>query len=353
MNDQSIPVAVLGATGYAGEGAVRLLLNHPHFRLVHVGSDRLSGQPLAEAVPELAGLTDLVLASDDPQTIRDSGAQAIVLCKKSPEVTQVVPQLLAQGLRIVDVGAEFRLRDLADYRRWYGDEHACPELLSEAVYGLSECQAPAIAKARVVGNPGCYATSVLLPLIPLLAARLLDLTHDICAIGYSGVSGAGKKFVPGNNNLFYAMSGNLHSYRASNHQHRGEIQQECARAAQAAVPVRFMPHLAPLVRGIHTSITATMRPEVELAQLQQAWDQAYGGKTFIRQRADCRAVEVAQVAHSNFCDMAMEVDQQFPNKVLITSALDNVVKGASGQAVQNLNIMYGVPETSGLLQPPM
>lgn len=341
-----VPVAVLGATGYAGEGTVKILLGHPHAELVHVGSDRLPGTPISEVVPELAGACDLHLAPDDPETIAKSGAKVIVLCKKSPEVTTVVPELLTRGMRLIDIGAEFRLRSVDDYRAWHHADHACPELLADAVYGLSEWAHDAIAQAQVVGNPGCYATAVLLPLLPLLRAGALDVAQDICAIGYSGVSGAGKKFVEGNNNLFYAMSGNLHSYRAHNHQHRGEINQECSLAAGAAVNVRFIPHLAPLVRGIHVTITATPQAGYSVADLQQLWQEAYAGSPFVRTRASCREVEVGTVAYSNCCDMAVEADG---DRLIITSALDNLVKGASGQAVQNLNIMCGLPQETGLL----
>lgn len=346
MSHQSIPVAVLGATGYAGEGTVKALLGHPHCSLVHVGSDRLGGTALADAVPELSGQCDLILSEDRPEVIRASGAKVVILCKKSPEVTRVVPELLAAGLRVIDIGAEFRLRDVRDYARWHGDQHACPELLGEAVYGLSEIHHAAIATARVVGNPGCYATSVLMPLIPLLREGLLRLDADICALGYSGVSGAGKRFVEGNNNLFYAMDGNLHSYRATSHQHLGEIGQECSVAAGSAVHVRFIPHLAPLVRGIHTTITATLVDGCDVTALYDCWRQYFGERPFVRIRVNCRAVEVGHVAGTNFIDFGAEADGQ---RVVITSALDNLVKGASGQAVQNLNIMHGLPETCGLL----
>ena len=163
---QPTPVAVLGATGYAGEVAVRILLGHPGFRLVHVGSDRAHGTRLADAAPAFAGETDLVLAPDTPAAIVASGARAVLLAKKSPEVTKVVPELLAKGLRLVDIGAEFRLREHAAYQKWYGDDHACPQLLPSAIYGLSEIHGAAIKAAQVVGNPGCFATCVLLPLIP-------------------------------------------------------------------------------------------------------------------------------------------------------------------------------------------
>ncbi|TVR07921.1 MAG: N-acetyl-gamma-glutamyl-phosphate reductase [Planctomycetota bacterium] len=341
-----VPVAVLGATGYAGEGTVKILLGHPHAEIVHVGSDRLPGTPLSEVVPELAGACDLTLAPDDPETIAASGAQVIFLCKKSPEVTTVVPSLLAKGMRLIDIGAEFRLRSIDDYRTWHHAEHACPEVLADAVYGLSEWAPEAIAAARVVGNPGCYATAVLLPLLPLLRGGALDLSQDICAIGYSGVSGAGKKFVEANNNLFYAMSGNLHSYRAHNHQHRGEINQECSHAAGAGVNVRFIPHLAPLVRGIHVTITATPLPGWTIADMQKLWQDTYARSPFVRPRETCRAVEVGTVAGSNCCDMAMEADG---DRLIITAALDNLVKGASGQAVQNFNIMCGFAQETGLL----
>ena len=341
-----IPVAILGATGYAGEGALRILLGHPGFTVVHAGSDRLGGRPLAEAAPAFAGETDLVLREDTPEQILASGATAVILAKKSPDVTKVVPALLAAGLRLVDIGAEFRLHDPAAYQTWYKEAHHCPQLLAEAVYGLSEVHTEAIRRARVVGNPGCYATSMLLPLIPLVKAGLLAAGAPLCAVGYSGLSGAGKRFIESNNNLFYAVNENLHSYKPVGHQHTGEVDQELSLAAGAATHCTFIPHLAPITRGIHTTLTATLAPGASSEQVLTAWRQAYAGRRFVRVRSSPREVEVGNVAGSNFCDIAAVADGR---TLIITSALDNLVKGASGQAVQNLNLMFGLPEEAGLL----
>jgi len=245
---ESIPVAVLGATGYAGEFATRILLEHPRFLLVHLGSDRLAGTRYADAVPAFAGDTELKLEPDDADALERSGAKAIVLAKKSPEITALVPELLAHGIRLVDIGAEFRLREIERYRRHYGDGHDCPELLEEAVYGLSETHRDAIADARVVGNPGCYATSILLPLLPLLRAGLIDHDSPMVSTSYSGASGAGKRHLQSNNNLFYAVNENLHCYQALTHKHHGEIDQELSAAAGTDVHLRFVPHLAPITR---------------------------------------------------------------------------------------------------------
>ncbi len=341
-----IPVAVLGATGYAGEGAVRILLGHPGFRLVHVGSDRLAGTPLAEAVPSLAGETDLVLGEDTPAAIMQSGAKAVILAKKSPDVTKVVPELMKKGMRLVDVGAEFRLRTADAYATWYKEEHACPELLAKAVYGLSEWRPVEIAAAKIVGNPGCYATSMLLPLLPLAKAGLIYRTAPIVAIGYSGLSGAGKRFIESNNNLFYAVNENLHSYKPVGHQHTGEVDQELALAAGNTLHCTFVPHLAPITRGIHTTITLTLAANASLSQVLDAWRSTYAGRRFVRVRASPKDVEVANVAGTNCCDIAAAVDGR---TLIIASALDNLIKGASGQAVQNLNLMFGLPEDQGLL----
>lgn len=341
-----IPVAILGATGYAGEVSVRILLNHPGFRIVHAGSDRVAGKALAEVVPAFAGETDLVLAADTVEAIRASGAKAVILAKKSVEVTKVVPALLDAGLKLVDIGAEFRLRDQAGYVKWHKEEHHCPELLPEAVYGLSETHSKAIAKARVVGNPGCFATSILLPLIPLLRAGLLERSA-LTAISYSGLSGAGKKFAEANNNLFYAIDGNLHSYKVVGHQHTGEIDQELTVAAGNPTHLTFVPHLAPIVRGIHSTITARLGAGITLDHITAAWQVAYAGRPFIRVRATPQQVEVAHVVGTNFADFAAAADGR---TLIITSAIDNLVKGASGQAVQNLNLMYGYPEETGLIR---
>jgi N-acetyl-gamma-glutamyl-phosphate reductase len=344
---QPIPVAVLGATGYAGEVAVRILLGHPAFSLVHVGSDRLGGTRLAEAVPAFAGETDVVLAPDTPEAIAASGARAVVLAKKSPEVTRVVPELLSRGMRLVDVGAEFRLRDIAAYRKWYGEDHACPQLLPQAVYGLCEIHRDAVTSAQVVGNPGCYATSVLLPLVPLVREGLLDLAAPLVSVGYSGISGAGKRYLESNNNLFYSINENLRTYKTVGHQHTGEIDQELSLAAGRGVHCSFVPHLAPLTRGILSTITATVREGVGAERVMAAWEAAYRGRPFVRLRPQPKDVEVANVTGTNFADLSAVADGR---TLIIASALDNLVKGASGQAVQNLNLMFGLPEDAGLLR---
>ncbi len=340
-----IPVAVLGATGYAGELSIRILLGHPGFTVVHAGSDRLGGTRLADAVPSFQGETDLVLSADTPEAIVASGAKAVILAKKSPEVAKVVPGLLAQGLKLVDIGAEFRLRSAAAYKQWYKEDHACPDLLPQAIYGLSEVHTAAIRAAGVVGNPGCYATSILLPLIPLLRAGLISA--PITAIGYSGLSGAGKRFTESNSNLFYACNENLHSYKPVGHQHTGEVDQELSAAAGSPAHCTFVPHLAPITRGIHTTLTAQLAAGATEAQVRETWQKAYAGRTFIRVRPNPKDVEVANVAGTNFADFSAAVDGR---TLIIASAIDNLVKGASGQAVQNLNLMFGYDETTGLVR---
>ena len=343
----AIPVAILGVTGYAGEIALRILLNHPHFTVVHAGSDRLHGQRIADAVPSFAGETNLVMAPDTPEAIRASGAKAVILAKKSPEVTKVVPELLKAGLKLVDVGAEFRLHDHAAYKKWYGDDHACPELLPTAVYGLSEVHTEAIRSASVVGNPGCFATTVILPLVPLLKSGLIDVSAPLVSVSYSGISGAGKRFIESNNNLFYAINENLHSYKAVGHQHTGEIDQELSLAAGAPVHCSFIPHLAPITRGIHSTITVTVKPGVTHEHITGAWGAAYGTRLFVRIRKTPKDVEVANTTGTNFIDIAAALDGR---TLIIAAVEDNLVKGASGQAIQNLNLMFGFDETTGLLR---
>jgi N-acetyl-gamma-glutamyl-phosphate reductase len=342
---QPIPVAILGVTGYAGEIALRILLGHPGFTVVHAGSDRLHGKRVADAVPSFEGETDLVMAPDTVEAIRASGAKAVVLAKKSPDVTKVVPDLLAAGLKLVDIGAEFRLRDPAAYQKWYKEEHHCPQVLPSAVYGLSEFRADAIRTAQVVGNPGCYATSMLVPLLPLVQNKLIG--GPIVAIGYSGISGAGKRFIESNNNLFYALNENLHSYKPVGHQHTGEVDQELTLAAGEPVHCTFVPHLAPITRGIHTTITATLADGVTVEQVFAAWKKAYAGRVFVRVRPTPKDVEVTNVAGTNFADISAAADGR---TLIIASAIDNLVKGASGQAVQNLNLMFGYPEETALLR---
>lgn len=346
MSNNSIPIAIVGATGYAGEGSLRILLGHPNFHIVHAGSDRLAGTPIGEAVPALAGeCPDLVLAADNPKTIIASGAQAVVLAKKSPEVTAIVPTLLKSGVKIVDIGAEFRLRSHDAYKRYYGDDHQCPEMLSQAVYGLSELNADAIRGADLVGNPGCYPTSILLPLIPLLKAGLLDLNQSLCSISYSGASGAGKRYLEKNNNLFYALNENMHSYKALQHQHTGEIDQELSLAAGEDVHLHFVPHLMPITRGIHSTITCSLNSGRQLGDVFQAWRERFSDSHFVRIHDEPQQVEVANTTGTNYIDISATADGQ---TLILFSAEDNLVKGAAGQAVQNLNLMYGFDEHCGL-----
>lgn len=339
-------VAVLGATGYAGELSTRIVLGHPRMRLVHVGSDRLAGTAYAEAVPAFAGDCELILAPDTPEALLAAKPDAVILAKKSPDVTEIVPQLVAAGVRLVDIGTEFRLRELAAYERWYKGPHACPELLPSAVYGLSEWHTEAIIRAQVVGNPGCYATTMLLPLLPLVAQGLIALDQQLVCIGYSGVSGAGKRFLESNNNLFYALNENLHAYKALGHQHQAEVDQELSATAGEAVHLRFVPHLAPITRGILCTISCTLRPGVDQEQIDAAWRQAYADRRFIRIRPTTQAVEVANVTATNYCDFAGIVEDDC---LIIHSATDNLIKGAAGQAVQNLNLQFGWDEGLGLV----
>ncbi|NRA39170.1 MAG: N-acetyl-gamma-glutamyl-phosphate reductase [Planctomycetes bacterium] len=346
MSNQSIPVAILGATGYAGEGCVRILLGHPGFHIVHAGSDRLAGSPLIEAVPALRGeCDDLMLTADTPEAIIASGAKAVLLAKKSPDVTKVVPQLVAAGIKIVDIGPEFRLRSIDDYNKWYHGPHDCPETLADAVYGLSELNTEKIAQASIVGNPGCYPTSILMPLIPLLRKGLINLSASICSVSYSGLSGAGKRFLESNNNLFYAMNENLHSYNALAHKHIAEIDQELSAAAGSAVHLQFIPHLAPITRGIHSTITCTLAADVSADDINAVWQESFADRNFVRICDNTNNVQISNVACSNYIDFAVQCDGP---QAVICSVEDNLVKGASGQAVQNLNIMFGYDETSGL-----
>jgi N-acetyl-gamma-glutamyl-phosphate reductase len=346
----SITVAIVGATGYAGEGAARILSGHPDFEIVHLGSDRLAGTAYGEAVPALRGLVGGVLRRDDPQTILASGAKAIVLAKKSPDVTRIVPELTAAGGRLIDIGAEFRFRSHEDYQTYHGDEHECPEWLPKAVYGLSEWRRDEIAEAQVVGNPGCFATSMLLPLLPLFANDLVDGGAPVAVISYSGLSGAGKRHIASNNNLFYAVNENMHSYKALGHQHRGEVNQELAAAAGSSWPkVSFVPHLAPITRGIHTTVSLQLSSGATVDDVYAAWEQAYAEKPFARIWKKPHEVEVLHSTGTNFCDFAAAAEGR---SLIITSALDNLIKGAAGQTVQNLNLMYGLDETAGLLQAP-
>lgn len=344
MNSQrKIDVSVVGASGYAGEELLRLLLAHPHARLVAASSRQYAGRPLAEIFPRFAHYeTARSVKFADPAEPDTSGAEIVFLALPHGVASEFARKALDAGKRVIDLSADFRTRDAAVYEEFYGGTHPAPELLARAVYGLPEFRRDEIRDAKLIACPGCYPTSILIPLLPLLRAKLIE-TDGIIADSMSGVSGAGRKAeVP---YLFAECNESLRPYGVPKHRHLSEIEQELSDAAGAKITIQFTPHLVPVTRGILTTIYA--RPLGDSAAINAAYESAYGSEPFIRVLGGNALPDTKNVVGTNFVEMAWRIDPR-TGRLIVMSAEDNVVKGTSGQAVQCFNIMCGFPETAGL-----
>jgi N-acetyl-gamma-glutamyl-phosphate reductase len=322
-------VAVLGATGYTGRELLRLLARHPLLQIAAA----MTARPGEVDPPDLP--VDPEIAPLDLDRLR--GLDGLFLCTPHGASATLATSLLALGAKVVDLSADFRLRDPTLYAQSYGHVHPAPELLSEAVYGLTERRRAEVARARLVANPGCYPTSVLLPLFPLLEAGLLSASAAIVADCKSGASGAGKS--PSSRTHFGNMHENFCAYAPGEHRHRPEIWQEAGTKR-----ITFVPHLLPVFRGILSTIYVEPRPGVGVAAIQSCLKERFRGEAFVRVY-DRGLPELNRVQHTNFCDIAVA---QADGLVVLVSAIDNLVKGASGQALQNMNLMLGLPEATGL-----
>jgi N-acetyl-gamma-glutamyl-phosphate reductase len=345
----TLRVAVVGATGYTGGELLRLLAGHPRATVTAVTSEQSAGKPLADVFPSLARVIDLPLVAFDPEKIAAQADLAFVALP-SGSAMQAVAQLAALGRRVVDLSPDYRFADPAVYRRWYAQPHRHTALLAKAVYGLPEFHRRRIAKARVVGNPGCYPTGALLALAPLAKKGLLRSDRAVIIDAKSGLSGAGR----GASLPYHFSEANegLMAYKVGHHRHQPEIVQELARLAKAAPPIVFTPHLVPMTRGIFCTIyaetTAALTPERALA-LYRGF---YRDEPFIRVLEPGESPQTKAVWGSNYCDLGVAVDPD-AKRVVLMAAIDNLVKGAAGQAIQNMNLMCGYPETLGLTAPPV
>lgn len=346
--DERVKVAVVGASGYSGEELVGLLLRHPRADLVCVTSRAEAGRRLDEVYlrfrdPRRANAP--VFVTTTVEAILASGATFAFLALPHGLAAEFAAPLSAAGLRVIDLSADFRLRDPAVYREFYGHEHPAPALLAGAVYGLPELRRAEIAKAQLVAAPGCYPTSVLVPLVPLLRRKLID-PAQILVSSMSGVSGAGRKADVAL--LFSELNESAKPYGSPKHRHLSEIEQELSLAAGAPVVINFTPHLIPITRGIVTTIYATPNRGLDVAKIGEAWIETYGAEPFVRLlEGEDRLPEIRHVVNTNFIDLAWRHDPR-TGRVILFSAEDNLVKGASGQAVQCFNLMAGFPEATGL-----
>lgn len=339
-------VAIAGASGYTGAELLRLLVQHAGAQVVALTAETHAGQPIQAVFPSLRGFCDLVCRPLDPIELA-AEAEFVFLALPHKASAQAGAALLARGARVLDLSADFRLKDEAAYPAWYGYEHPVPALLAEAVYGLPEIHREAIRTTRLTAVPGCYPTSAILALAPLLRGGLVDL-ETIVVDAISGVSGAGRK--PELGTHFSEVNESLKAYGVAKHRHTPEIEQELSRLAGPPLRVTFTPHLAPLTRGILTTVTARLAAARSTADLLEEYRRFYAGQRFVRVLPEGRLPETKHVLHSNLCDLGLVADGR-TGRVVVVSAIDNLVKGASGQAVQCFNVMAGLDEGIGLGMP--
>ena len=336
----AIRVGVVGATGYTGVELLRLLLAHPQVELALVTSRSESGRPVADVFPSLRGHTNLRYETPDKAAL--SKCQAVFFATPNGTAMHEVPALLKAGVKVVDLSADFRIRDAAVWKRWYGQEHASPDLLPRAVYGLPEFYRERIRGADLVANPGCYPTAVSLALLPLLREHAVD-TAGLIADAKSGVSGAGRKAEL--EALYGETSESFKAYKAAGHRHLPEIRQTLDEAAGASVDLTFVPHLVPMVRGIHATVYATAGGK---ADPQAIFTEFYAREPFVDVLPPGSHPETRGVRGTNVCRIAIHRPAENSSRIIVLSVIDNLVKGAAGQAIQNLNLMFQLPEATGL-----
>lgn len=337
-----IHVGVIGATGYAGAELIRILHGHPEVELSVITSRQYAGQPLSDIYPAFAGIIDLVCEAFDAESV---AARAEVVFTALPHKLpmDIAPLLIDKGLRVVDLSADFRFRRVGVYETYY-QPHSSPELSEKAVYGLSEIYRDDIAVANLIGNPGCYPTSILLPLIPLIREGVID-PGTIIADAKSGVSGAGRGLSLGSH--FSEVNEGFKAYKVAAHRHNPEMDEVLSREAKGGVHITFTPHLLPMTRGMLSTIYAGLARSLTEREIREILWNFYQESPFVRICPAERTPNTLQVRGTNFCDIGCAVDT-VAERVILISAIDNLVKGAAGQAVQNMNLMLGMREEAGL-----
>ena len=337
-----IKVGIVGGTGYTGVELLRLLVFHPQVQVLIITSRAQAGKSVADLFPNLRGHFDLTFTEPTLENL----AQCEVVFFATPNGTamQSVPELLSAGIKVIDLAADFRLKDVAVWQKWYGMAHVCPQLLEEAVYGLPEINRAKIAKARLVANPGCYPTAVQLGFLPLLEAGVID-AQNLIADAKSGVSGAGRKANVAM--LMGEVGESFKAYNVSGHRHWPEICQGLNAISAKPVGLTFVPHLVPMIRGIEATLYAKVLHDISLDEIQTLFSQRYQAEPYVDVLPPKSHPETRSVRGVNMCQLAVHRPQDGSNLVVL-SVIDNLVKGAAGQAIQNMNIMYNLPETMGL-----
>lgn len=344
MAKKGITVGIVGGTGYTGVELLRLLVQHPQCELRAITSRKEAGMGVAELFPNLRGRIGLKFS--DPAKAELAACDLVFFATPNGVAMEQARALLNAGVRIIDVAADFRIKDVALWEQWYGVKHACPELVAEAVYGLPEIHRERIREARLVANPGCYPTAVQLGFLPLVEAGIVDIDRLI-ADAKSGVSGAGRKAEV--HTLLAEASDNFKAYGVTGHRHLPEITQGLSAIAGRAIGLVFVPHLTPMIRGIHATLYARLTSKTDL---QALYESRFAQETFVDVMPAGSHPDTRSVRGANSCRIAVHKPRG-GDTVVVLSVIDNLVKGASGQAIQNMNIMFGFHESTGLEQLPL
>jgi N-acetyl-gamma-glutamyl-phosphate reductase len=343
-----IKVAVVGGTGYTGVELLRFLVTHPNVEVCVVTSRSEEGMLVSDMYPNLRGHLDVRFSVPNEDVL--ASCDLVFFATPNGVAMKSVEALLARGVKVIDLAADFRIKDIKEWSKWYGMEHACPNLVAEAVYGLPEVNREAIAKARLVANPGCYPTATQLGFLPLIEKGLVSL-DNLIADCKSGVSGAGRQANVGT--LLCESSESFSAYGVAGHRHLPEITQGLTSAAEEKVGLTFVPHLTPMIRGIHSTLYATLKNvDMSAQELQNLYEERYKDEPFVDVMPAGSHPATRNVKGANTCQMAIHIPQG-GNTVVILSVIDNLVKGAAGQAIQNMNIMFGFDERMGINAPAM
>ncbi len=342
-----IRAGILGATGYAGAEVCRLLATRDDVEITLLGSQSYVGQNFSDIYTNLKGILDLECEAGDVDTVAEK-CDVVFTALPHGASKEVIPKLYEKGLTVIDLSGDFRYNDVKVYEKWYGDKHCAPHLLGVSVYGLPELHREEIKKTKLIANPGCYTTCSILAIAPLLDAKIGD-TKNIIIDAKSGVTGAGRSAkVP---SLFCECDESLKAYGVGTHRHTSEIEQELSLVAGEEITLSFTPHLVPIKRGILATSYVNLLKDVSAEELVTLYKEFYKGEKFVRILDAGKLPEIKNVAHSNYIDIGIVVDKRL-RRAVIVSCIDNLIKGAAGQAVQNMNIVFGREESAGLLMPP-
>lgn len=339
--ENMIKVGIVGAAGYSGVELIKLLLNHPEVEIKRLFGHSTVGSKIDEIHTSLRNMISIEIEKFSAEALKNLDLVFVAL--PSGQAFEAVSIANQMGVKVIDIGGDFRLKNLDDYKKYYKHEHTAVDLLNKSVYGLSEWNDEEISKAEIVANPGCYPTSVLLALLPLVKHEIID-DSPVSIVSYSGTSGAGKSVAQ--NMIFSEVNESVRAYKVGNHQHIPEIKQSLEMFGGYSPIFSFVPHLLPVTRGIYTTIHAQIKSGINEQNIAEVYESSYKTKSFVR-FINQAVPEMKDVAYTNFCDIGFKLIDN--NTLVVISTIDNLVKGAAGQAIQNMNIMFGLKQETGLL----